>query len=84
MGDLAFVGDEFDELDDQFHAAADYLAGAVTSGSSSFTDAVKLQFYGLYKQATVGKCNINRPSFWDMSGRAKWWSGQNVFNMHMT
>ncbi|KAI8585009.1 acyl CoA binding protein-domain-containing protein [Geranomyces variabilis] len=32
----------------------------------------KLQFYGLYKQATVGSCATPRPSMWDVVGRSKW------------
>ncbi|XP_068446322.1 acyl-CoA-binding protein-like [Clinocottus analis] len=32
--------------------------------------------YGLYKQATVGDVNIERPAFFDLPGRGKWdaWS----------
>lgn len=25
-----------------------------------------------YKQATVGDCNVDRPSGWDLKGRMKW------------
>ncbi|XP_034404406.1 acyl-CoA-binding protein-like [Cyclopterus lumpus] len=28
--------------------------------------------YGLYKQATVGDINIERPSIFDLAGRGKW------------
>lgn len=31
-----------------------------------------LQLYGLYKQANCGVCNISKPYFWDMTGKAKW------------
>lgn len=31
-----------------------------------------LQIYALYKQATVGDVNGERPGFMDMVGRAKW------------
>uniref|UniRef100_A0A3Q2FPD6 ACB domain-containing protein n=1 Tax=Cyprinodon variegatus TaxID=28743 RepID=A0A3Q2FPD6_CYPVA len=31
-----------------------------------------LKFYSYYKQATVGPCNIPRPGFWDVVGKAKW------------
>lgn len=34
----------------------------------------KLEFYGLYKQSTVGDINTPRPSFFDSIGRAKWFS----------
>ena len=32
----------------------------------------KLAFYGLFKQATVGDCNTDRPGMFDPKGRAKW------------
>ncbi|XP_067863262.1 acyl-CoA-binding domain-containing protein 5A isoform X2 [Heptranchias perlo] len=31
-----------------------------------------LKFYGYYKQATLGPCNIPRPGFWDPVGKYKW------------
>ena len=33
-----------------------------------------IQFYAFYKQATAGPCNIAKPGFWDVTGRAKWYS----------
>lgn len=65
-------GGELDELQEEFQAAADYLVTAVTSKDKRFSDKIKLQLYGLYKQATVGKCNTGKPALWDPSGRAKW------------
>lgn len=32
----------------------------------------KLKLYGLYKQATIGDCNIQKPGILDLVGRAKW------------
>ncbi len=31
-----------------------------------------LILYGLYKQATIGNCNIDRPGFLNFKGKAKW------------
>ena len=31
-----------------------------------------LQLYGLYKQSLIGDVNTERPSFWDLVGKAKW------------
>lgn len=31
-----------------------------------------LELYGLYKQATVGKCNTSKPGMFSMQARAKW------------
>lgn len=33
---------------------------------------VKLKLYGLFKQATVGKCNTSKPGALDFVGKAKW------------
>ncbi|CAN7974736.1 unnamed protein product, partial [Ixodes persulcatus] len=33
---------------------------------------VKLQLYALFKQATVGKCNVAKPGTFDFVGKAKW------------
>jgi hypothetical protein len=60
------------DLDAQFTRAADYVAGAVTSGSKTFDDKLKLKLYGYYKQGTAGKCTTNRPGVFDFAGRAKW------------
>jgi diazepam-binding inhibitor (GABA receptor modulating acyl-CoA-binding protein) len=64
--------DDDEGLDELFHAAADHLAQLVTINSAALPDAVKLQLYGLYKQATVGQCNTSKPAFWDRAGVAKW------------
>jgi len=36
------------------------------------------ELYGLYKQATVGDVNTERPGMLDLKGKAKWdaWSGK--------
>ncbi|CAJ1986587.1 acyl-CoA binding protein [Leishmania donovani] len=49
-------------------------AFAATAGKES--DEVKLKFYGLFKQATVGDVNTDRPGIFDYAGKAKWdaWS----------
>ncbi|KAH8281949.1 hypothetical protein KR054_004226 [Drosophila jambulina] len=31
-----------------------------------------LELYSLYKQATVGDCNTDKPGFLDFKGKAKW------------
>ncbi|KAM3712756.1 hypothetical protein ACJW31_01G204300 [Castanea mollissima] len=42
-------------------------------------DADKLILYGLYKQATVGPINTNRPEIFSPAERAKWdaWKATN-------
>ena len=39
---------------------------------NELTNDQKLQMYGLFKQATVGKVNTSRPWAIDMVGAAKW------------
>ena len=48
-------------------AAADVLKHV-----KSLDDNGKLKLYGLYKQATVGDCNTDKPGFLDFKGKAKW------------
>ena len=42
------------------------------------SDADLLELYGLFKQATVGDCNTDRPGMFDLKGKAKWdaWNGK--------
>lgn len=42
------------------------------------TDNEMLELYGLYKQATVGDVNTDRPGMFDLQGKAKWdaWNGR--------
>ena len=35
-------------------------------------DDGKLKLYGLYKQATIGDCNTEKPGMLDFKGKAKW------------
>lgn len=42
------------------------------AGSFQPSHALMLKFYSYYKQATQGACNIPRPAFWDVIGKAKW------------
>ncbi|XP_065361077.1 acyl-CoA-binding protein homolog isoform X3 [Calliphora vicina] len=47
-----------------------------TQKAKSFTktppDNVFLEFYGLYKQATAGDCNCDKPGVLDLKNKAKW------------
>ncbi|KAG2448088.1 hypothetical protein HYH02_007113 [Chlamydomonas schloesseri] len=72
MDDTAGLEGVSTDLEDAFGAAASFLASAVVAKDGRFDDKLKLQFYGLYKQATAGKCTSGKPAFWDMAGRAKW------------
>lgn len=47
-------------------------ANKVKTLKTSPTNDEKLQLYGLYKQSTVGDCNISKPSFYQLEAVAKW------------
>ena len=52
-------------------------AAKVKTLKTSPTNDEKLQLYGLYKQSTVGNCNISKPGFYQIAENAKWnaWNG---------
>jgi diazepam-binding inhibitor (GABA receptor modulator, acyl-CoA-binding protein) len=51
-----------------FEDAAESVKQLPTSPDNS----EMLKLYGLYKQATLGDCNTERPGFFNPIGRAKW------------
>jgi len=48
------------------------------------TKDMMLMFYSFYKQATLGPCNLQKPSFWDVINRAKWSAWSDLGNMSST
>ncbi|KAK6337873.1 hypothetical protein TWF696_001351 [Orbilia brochopaga] len=52
----------------EFEAAAT----AANNFTSKPTDDELLKLYGLYKQATVGDVNTERPGIFDLKGKYKW------------
>ncbi|XP_026574028.1 acyl-CoA-binding domain-containing protein 4 isoform X4 [Pseudonaja textilis] len=56
----------------QFEAAVQVIQGLPKNGSYRPSYEEMLRFYGYYKQATMGQCQIPRPGFWDPIGRYKW------------
>ncbi|EGW30082.1 uncharacterized protein SPAPADRAFT_57544 [Spathaspora passalidarum NRRL Y-27907] len=52
----------------EFTAKADAVQNLTTKPS----DDELLKLYGLYKQATVGDVNTDRPSAFDFKGKYKW------------
>lgn len=59
---------DIDPLDEVFSEAASHLQ--TIHHSIEVTDL--LEIYGLYKQATVGRCNTQKPSVFNMQNRSKW------------
>ncbi|XP_036318789.1 acyl-CoA-binding domain-containing protein 6 [Rhagoletis pomonella] len=59
---------DIDPIDEVFSEAAEHLQKIHHSIDS--TDL--LEIYGLYKQATCGRCNTQKPSVFNMQSRSKW------------
>lgn len=58
---------------EEFEAAAEKVKSLTERPSNEEL----LDLYGLFKQATVGDCNTERPGMFDLKGKAKWdnWNG---------
>lgn len=65
---MSDFGEDLSEIEQKFDRAATYLQGIV----SELDQKVLLTFYGLYKQATVGPCNIPKPGIFNLQAKAKW------------
>uniref|UniRef100_A0A1A9ZFA7 ACB domain-containing protein n=1 Tax=Glossina pallidipes TaxID=7398 RepID=A0A1A9ZFA7_GLOPL len=59
-------------VQERFQAAVNVIKGLPKNGPYQPTTTMMLKFYGLYKQATEGPCNQNKPKIWDVVGRTKW------------
>lgn len=69
--DLAELGidlDEEDELTTKFIKCSKHIQ----SIAGSLDNDTLLKLYGLYKQSNEGPCNVPKPSWYDMKGKAKW------------
>lgn len=60
------------EIEDNFKFATDAVRNSETSNGKAPSNEVKLKFYALYKQATVGPCNTPQPWKIEFENRAKW------------
>jgi len=58
--------------DAQFQKAVEIIRNLPKNSPAKVTQAQQLKFYSLYKQATEGDCNTQRPGMLDLTGRAKW------------
>ena len=56
-------------LADEFEKSADEIKNKV---NKTLTDDELKEIYALYKQATVGDVNIDKPGMMDLRGNAKW------------
>ena len=67
-GDGEEAEEEEEPIEEQFAAAQKAFGRA----ADKYNNDVKLRFYGLFKQATVGDVNISRPWGMDVAGKAKY------------
>ncbi|KAM9350140.1 acyl-CoA-binding domain-containing protein 5A-like [Symphorus nematophorus] len=69
-------------LEAKFAAAVKVIRSLPDEGPFQPSDDMMLMFYSYYKQATLGPCNIPRPTgFWDTRGKAKWDAWSSLGNM---
>lgn len=69
-------------IEERFQAAVNVIKGLPKNGPYQPSNSMMLKFYGLFKQASEGGCAQNKPSFWDVVGRAKWEAWNK--NRHLT
>ena len=49
--------------------------------NEQFTDNIKLDAYKYYKQSIHGKCNIQKPSMFNLKESAKWNAWNSIIDM---
>ncbi|CAD5229327.1 unnamed protein product [Bursaphelenchus okinawaensis] len=59
-------------LDERFDAAVKIVQNLPKDGPVSTSNDQKLEFYSLFKQATIGDVNTERPGFFSLVEKAKW------------
>lgn len=68
---------EGEELEREFESAADRVRDLVQTASRDQL----LYLYARYKQAKVGKCNTQKPGFFDFEGQRKWQAWKQLGDM---
>lgn len=59
-------------IEDEFNAAVNIIKNLPKEGEISLEPDLKLTLYGLYKIATEGDNNTEKPPLWHLSSRTKW------------
>ncbi|GMR29842.1 hypothetical protein PMAYCL1PPCAC_00037 [Pristionchus mayeri] len=59
-------------MEAKFNAAVEIIQKLPKTGPLQTSNDDKLKFYSLFKQATIGDVNTERPSFFSPVERAKW------------
>lgn len=66
---------------EKFTAAINVIRSLPKNGAYQPSKDLLLRFYAYYKQATIGRNNQPKPSFWDVVNRAKWQAWENLGDM---
>lgn len=61
-----------DEVEEENDGVFDQATGRLAELATQLDSERLLQFYALFKQATLGPCNIPKPGLFDPKGRKKW------------
>lgn len=77
MSDLSDLEDDIGEIENKFNRAAKFLQSNV----DKIDQSLLLECYGLYKQATVGKCNTKKPGIFNLQQKSKWNAWNNLGEM---
>ncbi|CEF66896.1 Acyl-CoA-binding protein, ACBP domain and FERM/acyl-CoA-binding protein, 3-helical bundle domain-containing protein [Strongyloides ratti] len=69
-------------LEEKFFAAVKIIQNLPKEGPISTSNNIKLSFYSLYKQSTIGPCDQEQPSFWNVVEKYKWdaWNKLGLMN----
>ncbi|EPB80480.1 acyl CoA binding protein [Ancylostoma ceylanicum] len=70
--ELTVATKELMSLDERFDAAVTIIQKLPKEGPVSTSNEQKLEFYSLFKQATVGDVNTDRPGIFSIVERRKW------------
>ncbi|GMT31894.1 hypothetical protein PFISCL1PPCAC_23191, partial [Pristionchus fissidentatus] len=60
------------DMEAKFNAAVEIIQKLPKTGPLQTSNDDKLKFYSLFKQATVGDVNTERPGFFSIVEKAKW------------
>lgn len=62
------MGETDENLEQEFLNSAE----KIKQSGKNLDNELLLKLYGYYKQGTIGDCNIECPSFWQVKEKAKW------------
>jgi diazepam-binding inhibitor (GABA receptor modulating acyl-CoA-binding protein) len=62
------MGNSDENLEQEFLNSAESIKNA----GKKLENDILLKLYGYYKQSTIGDCNTECPSFWQIKEKSKW------------